>query len=164
MTTNWNATEVDVAGAGPDFWARYHTYRRLRHQETRPGDPITPDHVVEGDMKRVDPYDLHFRYEIAAGGQMLSWFSAGASRPGSPGFESNKHLLWADWSVHPDHRRQGIGRSWIPLVLEIMARNSYTTVGIGTEEASGHAAAHRAEADEAESGGHFRLEDQQSTP
>jgi GNAT superfamily N-acetyltransferase len=139
VSTNWIATEVDAASAGPDFWARYHTYRRLRHEERRPGDPITPDHVVEGDMKRVDPYDVHFRYEIAAAGQMLSWFSAGATRPGSPGHESNKHLLWAEWSVHPDHRRQGIGRSWIPLVLEIMARNSYTTVGIGTEEASGHA-------------------------
>jgi GNAT superfamily N-acetyltransferase len=41
--------------------------------------------------------------------------------------------------VHPDHRRRGIGRSWIPLVLEIMERYSYTTVGIEGEEASGHA-------------------------
>lgn len=125
--------------AGPDFWARYHVYRRLRHTETRPDDPITPDHVIENDLKKHDPFEVHFRYEVSVAGEMWSWFSAGATRPGSPEYESSKHLLWADWSVHRDHRRRGIGRSWIPLVLDIMDRNSYTKLGIGTEEHSGHA-------------------------
>ena len=139
MTTRWTPVEVDAAQATADFWARYHAYRRLRHAETRPDDPITPDDVVEKDMKREDPFHVHFRYEIASGGVMLSWFDAGAVKPGSPEYESGKHLLWADGSVHRDHRRQGIGRSWIPLVLEIMKRHSYSTVGFGTEEESGHA-------------------------
>jgi GNAT superfamily N-acetyltransferase len=138
MTSRWTPVEVDAAHAGPDFWARYHAYRRLRHAETRPDDPITPDHVVEIDMKREDPFEVDFRYEISDGDKMLSWFSASASRPGAPGHESNKHLLWADWSVHRDHRRRGIGRAWIPLVLQIMDRHSYQTVGFGTEEESGH--------------------------
>jgi GNAT superfamily N-acetyltransferase len=139
MTTRWTSVEVDAAKATPDFWARYHVFRRLRHAETRPDDPITPDDVVEKELTREDPFHVNFRYEIAAGGQMLSWFDAGAVKQGSPEYESNKHLLWADWSVHRDHRRQGIGRSWIPVVLDIMDRNSYSTVGIGTEEESGHA-------------------------
>lgn len=139
MTNRWTPVEVDAAGAGPDFWKRYHAYRRLRHAETRPDDPITPDRVVEDEMKREDPFELYYRYEISSGGQMLSWFKASAVPPGTPEYESNKHLLWADWSVHPDYRRRGIGRSWIPVVLQIMERNSYTTLGIGTEEASGHA-------------------------
>jgi GNAT superfamily N-acetyltransferase len=139
MTKRWLPTEVDAAAAGPDFWARYHAYRRLRHAETRPDDPITPDDVTESEMKREDPFELHFRYEISAGDEMLSWFSAGATRPGTPEYETNKHLLWADLSVHKDHRRQGIGRAWVPLVLDIMDRHSYTTLGVGTEEASGHA-------------------------
>ena len=138
MTTSL-PVEVDAKSAGPDFWARFHAYRRSRHAETRPDDPITPDHVVEGEMMREDPYELHYRYEISAGDQMLSWFSAGATRPGAPGYDTNKHLLWADLSVRKDHRRQGIGRSWIPLVAAIMDRHSYTTLGLGTEEASGHA-------------------------
>lgn len=139
MTNRWQPVEVDTKSAGPDFWARYHAYRRLRHAEIRPDDPITPDNVVEGEMMREDPHEIHFRYEISAGDQMLSWFSAGATKPGAPGYETNKHLLWADGSVHRDHRRRGIGRRWIPVVLEIMDRNSYTKVGAGTEEASGHA-------------------------
>src|ERR1051325_8539679 len=35
--------EVDLNPAGADFWRRYHEYRRLRHAETRPEDPILPD-------------------------------------------------------------------------------------------------------------------------
>ncbi len=139
MTNRWTPVEVDAAKAGPDFWARYHAFRRLRHAETRPDDPIMPDEVAEKEMKREDPFNVHFRYEIASGGEMLSWFDAGAVKPGSPEYESSKHLLWADGSVHRDHRRHGIGRSWIPLVVEIMNRNSYSTVGFGTEEESGHA-------------------------
>src|SRR6266851_4604415 len=120
MTTRWTPVEVDAAKASPDFWARYHAFRRLRHAETRPDDPITPDDVVEKEMKRDDPFNVNYRFEIAAGGQMLSWFDARAVKPGSPEYESSKHLLWADGSVHRDHRRQGIGRSWIPVVLDIM--------------------------------------------
>lgn len=139
MTTRWAHVEVDAASAGPDFWTRFHEYRRARHAETRPDDPITPDLVVENEMKREDPFEENFRYEIAEGNRMLSWFVAGATRPGAPGYDSNKHLLWADWSVRRDLRRRGIGRSWIPIVLEIMDRHSYTTLGVGTEEDSGHA-------------------------
>jgi mycothiol synthase len=139
MTSRWQPVEVDPVRASRDFWARYHAYRRLRHTETRPDDVLTPDDIVEKEMKRDDPFDIHFRYEIVRDGRMLSWFTSGAATPGSPGYESNKHLFWADWSVHRDHRRQGIGRSWVPLVLEIMDRHSYTKVGIGTEEESGHA-------------------------
>jgi GNAT superfamily N-acetyltransferase len=139
MTTRWHPVEVDPQSASLDFWARYHAYRRLRHAETRPDDPITPDDVLEGEMKREDPYELHFRYEISDGKQMLSWLTAGAIRPGTPGYDTNKHLLWVDGSVHRDHRRQGIGQSWMPLVLEIMERSSYTKLSVGTEEKSGHA-------------------------
>jgi GNAT superfamily N-acetyltransferase len=137
--TTWKPVEVHAASAGADFWARYHTFRRLRHAERRPDDPITPDAVVEGELKREDPHELHFRYEIFKGDQMLSWFSSGATRPGAPGYDTNKHLLWVDFSVRRDYRRRGIGRTWIPVVLEIMDRNGYTKVGFGTEEPSGHA-------------------------
>src|SRR5260370_16245694 len=108
MTPRWAPVEVDAAKATPDFWARYHAFRRLRHAETRPDDPITPDDVVEKEMKREDPFHVNFRYEIVAGGQMLSWFDAGAVKPGSPEYESSKHLLWAAGSVICAHRPQPI--------------------------------------------------------
>ncbi len=139
MTNRWTPVEIDAATAGPDFWTRYHAYRRLRLAETRPDDPIRPDRVIEDGMKRNDPFEIHYRYEISDGAKMLSWFSAEATRPGAPGYDTSQHLLWVEGSVHRDHRRRGIGQSWIPLVLEIMNRQAYTTVGIECEEESGHA-------------------------
>src|SRR5690348_4718994 len=35
--------EVDLESAGDDFWRRYHVYRRVRHAETTPDDPMRPD-------------------------------------------------------------------------------------------------------------------------
>src|SRR5260370_592948 len=137
MTNRWTPVEIDAATAGPDFWTRYHAYRRLRLAETRPDDPIRPDRVIEDGMKRNDPFEIHYRYEISDGAKMLSWFSAEATRPGAPGYDTSQHLLWVEGSVHRDHRRRGIGQSWIPLVLELMNRQAYTTVGIECDEESG---------------------------
>jgi GNAT superfamily N-acetyltransferase len=46
--------------------------------------------------------------------------------------------MWARASVDPDHRRRGIGRSWIPLIIERMERHGCTTLTVDTHEESGH--------------------------
>ena len=139
MINSLSPVAVDTRSAPPEFWTRYHAYRRLRHAETRPDDPVKPDDLVEKDLKRPEPFDIRYRYELVRDGVLLSWFVASTAKPGSPGYESNKHILWADASVHKDHRRLGIGRMWIPLALELMDRNGCTTLSMGTEEGSGHA-------------------------
>jgi len=136
---NLTPSAVDPRTAPREFWTRYHAYRRIRHAETRPDDPIKPDDIVEKTMMHEDPFEIRYRYEVARDGRLLSWFTASTSRPGSPEYESNKHLLWVDASVHRDHRRQGIGRGWIPLALDLMGRHGCTTLSTGTEEESGHA-------------------------
>jgi GNAT superfamily N-acetyltransferase len=138
MVSQLVPSRIDFKSAGPDFWKRYHAYRRLRQKESRPDDPLRPDDVEEKRLKRDNPFDLQFSYEIAKGGLMLSWFSSSTSKPGTAGHESNKHLFWADIYVHPDHRRQGIGAVWLPLILELMDAHGCTVVGIGTEDAPGH--------------------------
>jgi mycothiol synthase len=139
MIGNLSPAAVDAKTAPQEFWTRYHAYRRLRHAETRPDDPVQPDDLVEKEMKRDDPFEIKYRYEIARDGMMLSWFNATTSKPGSPEYETSKHILWADASVHRDHRRRGLGRTWIPLALELMDRHGCTTLSMGTEEESGHA-------------------------
>src|ERR1700682_1780310 len=118
MIGNLSPVAVEAKTAPQDFWARYHAYRRLRHAETRPDDPLKPDDLVEKDMKHEEPFDIRYRYEVASDGQLLSWFVASTAKPGSPGYDSNKHILWADAAVHPGHRREGIGRPGIRLGLQ----------------------------------------------
>ncbi len=139
MISNLAPAAVDPTTAPQDFWMRYHAFRRLRHAETRPEDPAKPDDLVEQEMKRPDPFRIRYRYEMARDGVLLSWFYASTSMPGSPGHDTNKHILWAEASVHPEHRRRGIGQGWIPLTLELMDRHGCTTLSMGTEEESGRA-------------------------
>jgi GNAT superfamily N-acetyltransferase len=130
---------IEPESASRDFWARFHRYRRLRQMETHPDDPIRPDDQTEARMQREDPFEIVYRYEISRGGEMLSWLRAGTLRPGTPEYESNKRFFEVDGSGHPDHRRQGIATSWLPLVLELMHRHGCTILNLATDEESGHA-------------------------
>src|SRR5258708_4957238 len=99
---------VDANSASADFWHRYHAFRRERHLEDRPDDPVVPDGVVETMMRHERQFEIQYRYEIARDGEMLSWFGCGTVKPGAPGYESNRHLMGADVEVRRDQRRRGI--------------------------------------------------------
>jgi mycothiol synthase len=130
---------VDFKSADAAFWKRYHAYRRLRQHESRPGDPLWPDDVQEARLRRASPFDIEYNFEIAVDGALRSWFSGSTSKPGTPGYEGNKHLFWADVYVRPELRRHGIGSSWLPRLLELMDAHGCSVVGFGTEEDAGHA-------------------------
>jgi mycothiol synthase len=133
------AARIDFKSARADFWKRYHEYRRVRQEESRPDDPLRPDEIEEKRLKRDNPFEIEYHYEIARDGVLLSYLSGSTIRPGTPEYETNKHLFWGDLYVRPDHRRQGIGLSWLPVVVELMDAHGCTVVGFGTEDPSGHA-------------------------
>jgi GNAT superfamily N-acetyltransferase len=135
---NLSPAAVDTKSASREFWTRYHAYRRLRHAEAHPGDPVKPDELAELELQHEDPFEIKYRYEISRDGQMLSEFFAATAKPGTPGYESNKPFMWVAASVHPKHRRHGIGRSWIPLMVDLMNRHGCTTLTLATHEESGH--------------------------
>jgi GNAT superfamily N-acetyltransferase len=130
---------VDVNSATADFWRRYHSFRRERHQETRPEDPIMPDEVEETMLRRRREFEIVYRYEIAHDHEMLSWFDCSTIKPGAPGYEQNRRFLSASCAVRREHRRRGIGRSWLPLVLELMDRHGCSVLTLDANEGSGHA-------------------------
>lgn len=131
--------EVDPNSAGRDFWRRYHVYRRERQEESRPGDPVRPDGIEEAGMRAGRKFEFAHRYEVHRDGQMLSWFEGSGLQADDPGYEQNRRFMTAYWSVHRDHRRQGLGRAWLPLLLELMDRHGRTVVTISTDEEPGHA-------------------------
>ena len=133
------AVPVDPKTADSSFWRRYHSMRRARQSESRPDDPVRPDSIEEQRLRRENLFHVEHRYEIAAGDVMLAWFYGHTVKPGTADYERNRHLFWADGYVRPDHRRAGLGRSWLPTLLELMDRHGCTTVGFSTEEAAGDA-------------------------
>ncbi|HLZ96153.1 MAG TPA: GNAT family N-acetyltransferase [Candidatus Dormibacteraeota bacterium] len=131
--------EVDANSAPPDFWARYHAFRRARQVESRPDDPLVPDEIEEARMRRPRDFEIVHRYEISRDGEMLSWFGCGTAAPSAPGYEKNRHLMGASWAVAAGHRRKGIGSMWLPIALRLMERHGCTLLTLGSEEESGHA-------------------------
>ena len=90
-------------------------------------------------MKTPPQFEIQYRFEIARPGEMLSSFFCSTARPGAPGYDSNRHLMGASWEVAREHRRQGIGSRWLPVVLGLMERHGCTVLTLDTDEASGHA-------------------------
>ena len=129
---------VDPAKAGPDFWKRYHAFRRARQKASRPDDPLKTDADEEALMKRPDPFQFHERFEVFRDGTMLGWFEGTGPKPESPEYATNRHLYDAEVYVQPEHRRHRVGSSFLPVVIEQMDRHGATTVGFWAEEPSGH--------------------------
>ena len=133
------ARPVDPNVADRDFWNRYHEFRRVRQEESQPDEPLIPDELEEQLMKRQDPFQIKHRFEVSRDGVMLSWLSCDAIAPASPEYETNKQFLEADIYVRPSHRRQRIGASWVPAIVESMDRLGSTILSMPAEAESGHA-------------------------
>jgi GNAT superfamily N-acetyltransferase len=131
--------EVDPNSADTAFWKRYHAFRRARHAEAWPDDPILPDAIAERRLRLVREFDIDLYYEIARGDEMISWFSGHTVRPGSPGYEKNRDFFEATFDVAREHRRQGIGSMWLAVALELLDRHGCRLLDLWTEEESGHA-------------------------
>lgn len=138
MRGEWDPSPVDPVKAGEDFWRRYHEFRRVRQEETRPDEPVRDDPDEEAHMKRLSPFRAEEYFEISPGREMLGFLSASFVKPASPEYESNKHLCEADIFVRTADRRRGIASSLLPLVVELMDRRGCTTVGFWVEEDAGH--------------------------
>lgn len=136
----WEAVEFVPGEASASDWAEFHRYRRIRHEQRRPEDPLLPDDLVEKSMKREDPFGESVYYGVVKDGAFISLFSAGTMKPAAPSYENNKHILWAGASVLPEHRRQGIGRMWIGRTRDLFDKWPETRVlTVTTEEDEGHA-------------------------
>ncbi len=131
--------EVNLDSADSEFWRRYHAFRRARHDEVRPDDPVIPDETDRMHMLHDRKFDTVHGFEVVDGGEMVSWFTASTTKPGAPGYEKNRDFLWCRFSVLATHRRRGLGRAHMPLIVELMDRHGNRIVTFETEEESGNA-------------------------
>lgn len=157
MAIDLEPAPIDPATAGSDYWARHHEFRRVRQRESRPDDPVRPDEVEEVWLKRNNPFRIEHRFEIARDSRTLSTLSVEVVKPGTPEYDTNKHLLWADLYVRPDERRHRIGTRWLPVLLDLMEQHGSTIADMWAEELAGHAFLKWLGAEERFSGAENRL-------
>src|SRR5947209_4527912 len=93
--------EFVAAEATPDLWAGWHRIRRRWHEESWREDPYRPDWLEEFELKQPDPFTIHKRFVRLRGGDVVSALRLGAPAPASPGYATNRHLLYATSFVLP---------------------------------------------------------------
>jgi GNAT superfamily N-acetyltransferase len=139
MATDLIPHEVDLDSADDEFWRRYHAFRRARHDELRPEDPLRPDEIERMRLISDQKFEINDAFEVVDGDRMVSWFRSAVTRPGAPGYETNRPFMWCTFGVLAPYRRRGIARSHLSLVLGLMDRHGCRMLSAESEEESGHA-------------------------
>ncbi|MFQ5986247.1 MAG: GNAT family N-acetyltransferase [Thermoplasmata archaeon] len=123
-----------------DRWAMYHVFRRKRHEETYPEDPLRDDRTVEKLMKRVDPEweSLYFgASERVEPDELVGWLELGLTREDALTHKTNSHMAWVDPQVVTPHRRKGVGRALLAKATEVARGRDRSLLMGGTDEEDG---------------------------
>ncbi|MCC7019850.1 MAG: GNAT family N-acetyltransferase [Ardenticatenales bacterium] len=138
LPAGYTLVEFDPPTADADTWARYHDYRRRRHAETRPDDPVMPDAEAEVWMREPQPGGKDRRWHVVHGTDVVAGLHIGWVVDG-PMLETNRHLMWGSAGVLRAHRRRGVGTALARIVADEMAAQDRTVLTTGTAEDDGRA-------------------------
>lgn len=132
----------DPKTASREEWARFHAYRRLRHEETDPEDTLWSDRTEERWMKRLDAQSDELRFAVVRVGRpetMIGSLYFSVFREDSPTYEARKQEARVSLAVLRPFRRQGIGRELLAKVAELAGENDRTLIFGHSEEVDGKA-------------------------
>jgi len=133
--------QFEPLSASGEQWALYHAFRRRRHGESRPHDPVDSDRLARVELERQHPEEVAQRLFTTDGGEASAMATIWSPRPGAASFASNRGILWFDLYVLKSHRRRGVARSYLPGLLELAQRHEGRVIGLVAEDEDGHAAA-----------------------
>ncbi|MFQ6012262.1 MAG: GNAT family N-acetyltransferase [Thermoplasmata archaeon] len=135
--------KIEIVAFGPETasreeWARYHAYRRRRHGETDPEDPIIDDPSLEALWKRAGPQFVTSRFVVVKAGEpgtQIGHIEFNVFREGTPSYEGNEHLAQANLALLRPYRRQGHGRELLAKVAQLAnAHGKSRLIGSSDEE------------------------------
>ncbi|MCJ2531207.1 MAG: GNAT family N-acetyltransferase [Candidatus Thermoplasmatota archaeon] len=129
---------LDPETATREEWARYHAYRRLRHEETDPADPIIDDTSLEALWKRPDPQGKALRFAVLAPDKpetQVGYVEFSVFKEGAPSYEGNEHLAQTNIALLESYRRKGLGKDLLTKVAELAeAQGKSRLIGSSDEE------------------------------
>src|SRR3990170_8011923 len=131
----------DPKTASREAWARYHVFRRVRHAEEDPEDPLNSDAQEEALMKRDDPEGddlIRVAVDPATGAYVgVLWFSHFFEA--SPSYATNGHIAWTGVGVILPHRRRGVGTALLRLLPDLARAYKVTQLFGWAQEEDGKA-------------------------
>jgi GNAT superfamily N-acetyltransferase len=132
----------DPTNLSSQDWSIYHEYRRKRHLETNPEDPILDDAsaqkslIVQFENPEIEPHVFAI-FEPGNQSTQIGEFVYIGIRDDAKMFEKNKHLVMFNISLLPEYRRQGIGRNLLTHVYEYAKKNEKPIIISDTNESDG---------------------------
>lgn len=128
----------DPMTASREEWAAYHRFRRIRHEERDPGDPLLDDAAVEAHLSRPDPIaDVNRFAALSPDGELAGFLEVEVIKEGTPDDLENPNLSWFWMEVLTPRRRQGIGRAFLGLAADIAGRRGKTILSAWADEPHG---------------------------
>lgn len=126
-------------------WDRFHTYRRLRHEEADPDDPLLDDETVERRMISNWPWPgsetemLHLAAVDADRPDIqIGYLYVGMVAKNAP-IDENKHVAWVQISVLAPHRRRGTGRKLLAKAAALAKKRGKSLIVSNCDEEDGKA-------------------------
>jgi len=120
-------------------WARLQAYRRVRHHEDYPGEPLLPDSDFEHDLRVQQPLSDWRRFLAIRRGALVGNLLLVFRREGSPGYEEHGPFVHAGGGVLRANRRQGIGTALLAALHDFMPTRGQTIATMKAHLAEGNA-------------------------
>ena len=129
----------DPATASRAEWAQLHAYRRARHGEDYPGEPLPPEADFEQELLRHNPLHEARRILALRGDAIVGNLVLGFRREGSPGCEDYTTSIDAGGGVPIAHRRQRIATALLAALHAFMQDSGRTLATLKAHRPEGHA-------------------------
>jgi GNAT superfamily N-acetyltransferase len=136
--TSGDLVLFDASNASRAQWDQFHAYRRARHEETWPDDPIISDSETEEDERDPDPHGDHLCWVAVKQDGIVGSVASYLQYRDSPGFAERARFLHASGAVLKSWRGRGIGTSLLAQIHGLMLAHAKTILTFSTDEPDGH--------------------------
>lgn len=124
-------------------WERFHEYRKKKHSEVNPGDPVSSDEFTKNSMQQnvQNPeFGVHLLSVIDnKTNKQIGDVMQGLILEASPSYEGTKHLIQFDIYLLSPYRRKGIGTRLLKQVYDFTIEQNKTLLVTGSSEEDGKA-------------------------
>ena len=138
---NIQMKNFDPLNCSKEDWALYHDFRKKRHMEKNPNDPLSSDDSFEKALQanvQFPEADIHIYIikDIVKNIQIGEMVCARFMET-SPSYEGTKHLVQFDLALLKEYRRKGIGRQVMKTAQEFAVKYGKTVFVANSDEEDG---------------------------
>ncbi|NPE07200.1 MAG: GNAT family N-acetyltransferase [Asgard group archaeon] len=135
--------KFDPLKESDEEWKRFHEYRRKKHMEVNPNDPVSSDASVKNSVQQnvQNPeFGIHLLSIIdKKTNKQVGDALQGLILEASPSYEGTKHLIQFDIFLLSSYRRKGIGSRLLKQVYDFAIEHNKTLLVTDSSDEDGKA-------------------------